>query len=205
MRVSVANLLDLDARKHSARRTRVDYKLVTHSEVLEGSCVFDVGKGGLEILQFGIDLRRGLLRRLNLARGKQLVSTMNPTKRSSLTYRLRLESVYRLQLSVDIVRDRLEALEEFFSLVDDLLVLQNVAVLGEVDGGGLAGGLRVEALSVGVALAESLKRRNGLCWRATGGNKITIVLVRETGKELRPCNIPLLSPKLEYTRTKSCM
>lgn len=65
-------------------------------------------------------------------------------------------------MRIYVVCDRLERSDELLSLVNDSLVLENRAVVGEVDGRGLLAEGRGRALGVGVALAERLQCGNGL-------------------------------------------
>lgn len=73
---------------------------------------------------------------------------------ASQTHRLALKSRDRLELRLDVVRDRLEPGQELLALLDDRLVLEHVAVVGKVDLD--LGLLEVGRLDLGVgrALAE---------------------------------------------------
>jgi hypothetical protein len=121
------------------------------SEVLERTGGLDVLQGLLQVLQLGLNLTLGSLSVLNS---------------------LGLEGVDGLQLAVDIVGSGLEGLEVVLELVDDGLVLQDAAVVAEVNGLGL---LRQDldlAASIVVALLESLEGGGGLAAEAEGGRHL---------------------------------
>lgn len=122
-----------------------------HSEVLEGTGSLDVLQGLLQVDQLSLDLALGLL---------------------SVLDGLSLEGVDGLQLAVDIVGSGLEALEVVLNLVDDGLVLEDVAVVGEVDGLRLVGKDLNLAAGVIVALLESLQRGGGLAAEAERGRHL---------------------------------
>lgn len=90
------------------------------------------------------------------------------SKRPERTHGLALESVNRLELGLHIVVDGLERLEELLSLGDDILVLEEGAVVLKVDRLGRRRVGRVSEASIGSALAEGGEGRQGLCWRAGG-------------------------------------
>ena len=79
------------------------------------------------------------------------------------THRLDLEGLDRLQVRRHVVRHGLEAGEGLLRLVDDGLVLEDGTVVRKVDGGGLRGELRRDALGIRMSLAEGLQARDGLC------------------------------------------
>lgn len=115
------------------------------SEILEGAGSLDVLQGLLEVDELGVNLALGLLGVLDS---------------------LGLESINGLDLAVDIVGSGLEVLEVVLDLINDSLVLQNLAVVGEVDGlGSLAQDLDLAA-GVIVALLEGLERGGGLAAEA---------------------------------------
>ena len=64
---------------------------------------------------------------------------------------------------VHIVGHGLEVAQNTLSLIDNSLVLKDRAVVGKVDGGGLGRVLAVNALSLSMALAESLQGCDGFC------------------------------------------
>lgn len=64
-------------------------------------------------------------------------------------------------MGADIISDRLEVGQNFLGLIDDGLVLENRAVVGEVDSGRLRRELTLNALSVSMTLAEGLEGSNG--------------------------------------------
>lgn len=78
-------------------------------------------------------------------------------------YRLRLEGFNRLHVRADIVCHRLEGLQDLLSLIDDVLVLENSAVVCEVEFGGLRFQRGGNTLGVAVTLPKSLERGNSLC------------------------------------------
>jgi len=100
-------------------------KKKTNGELFERTCVLNVGEGSLELLELDVDLRLGLL---------------------SLGDGLCLESLDGLDMGVDVVSHGLEFGQEFFGFVDDGLVLEDGAVVGEVYGGGLGNILLLQPL-----------------------------------------------------------
>lgn len=92
--------------------------LTYHSELIEWSGRLDVCQGLLQVLQLSINLALGLLGAL---------------------HGLCLESLDSLDLSLNIVLLWLESVELLLDIVDDVLVLQYLAVLREVHGLGLLG------------------------------------------------------------------
>mgnify|MGYP007051635911 CR=1 FL=1 len=78
-------------------------------------------------------------------------------------YSLGFEGLNGLEGCANVVGDGLELLQELLGLVNDSLVLQNGAVMSEVDGGGLIGVGGRHSLGVSVTLAEGLDSSNGLC------------------------------------------
>jgi hypothetical protein len=103
------------------------------SEVLEGTGSLDVLQGLLQVGELGLDLALGGLGVLNS---------------------LGLEGVNGLELAGNVVGSGLEGLEVVLDLVDDSLVLQDTAVVGEIDGLGLLGKDLDLAAGVIVALLE---------------------------------------------------
>ena len=73
------------------------------------------------------------------------------------THGLRLKRLDRLDVLANVVRHRLEVAEDFLSLVYDSLVLQDRAVVCDIDGGGLGLQLCSNTLSVCVSFAECLQ------------------------------------------------
>jgi hypothetical protein len=70
-------------------------------------------------------------------------------------------------MGVDIVRHGLEAFQQLLRLVNDALVAQHRAVVGDVDRSGFAGVLAVQPLRFRVALPEGLEGTDSLC-KASG-------------------------------------
>jgi hypothetical protein len=122
-----------------------------HGEVLEGTGSLDVLQSLLQVDKLGIDLALGLLGVLD---------------------GLGLESVDGLQLAADIVGSGLEGLEVVLDLVDDGLVLEDTAVVGEVDGLGLLGQDLDLAAGIIVALLEGLQGGGSLAAEAEGGRNL---------------------------------
>ena len=116
-----------------------------HSEVLKRSRGLNVLESLLQVLQLLINLALGLLGSLD---------------------GLRLESLNRLDLPVDVVLLWLESVELLLEVVDDGLVLEHAAVVGEVDGLWLLGQDLDLAASVVVALLESYKSVGGVAFEA---------------------------------------
>lgn len=82
------------------------------------------------------------------------------------TYSLSLELVDSLKLGIDVVGGRLESSEGLLSILNDVLVLENLAVVLKVDIGVLLLQVSKDALGFIVALAESLKRSKGFLGQA---------------------------------------
>lgn len=121
------------------------------SEVLEGASGLDVGQGLLEVLELEVDLLLGGL---------------------GVLHGLDLKGLDGLDLAGDIVGGGLEGGEALLDLVDDGLVLEDGAVLSEVDGRGELRQLLDPAAGVLVALLESLKGGGGLTLEAEGGGDL---------------------------------
>ena len=121
------------------------------SEVLEGTGSLDVLQSLLQVHQLGVNLALSLL---------------------SVGNGLGLEGVNGLKLAGNVVGGRLEVLEVVLDLVDDGLVLQDLAVVREVDGLGLLGENLDLAAGVIVALLEGLERSGGLTAEAEGGGHL---------------------------------
>ena len=83
-----------------------------------------------------------------------------------ITYSLGLELVNGLELSVQVVSDRLEALDSLLGLIDDALVLKQLAVMSEIDSGGLLLQLEQNTLGFVIALAEGLEGSSGFLGKA---------------------------------------
>lgn len=149
--------------KRSSRRSRAERKqprpkhvistihtntqptITYDSEVLEGTGSLDVLQGLLEVDELLVDLALSLLGVLDS---------------------LGLESINGLQLAADIVRSGLEVLEVVLDLVNNSLVLQGLAVVGEVDGLGSLGQNLDLAAGIVVALLEGIERSGGLAAEA---------------------------------------
>jgi hypothetical protein len=121
------------------------------SEVLEGTGSLDVLEGLLEVNKLGLNLALGLLGVLD---------------------GLGLESIDGLQLAADIVGSGLEGLEVVLDLVDNSLVLEGLAVVGEVDGLGLLGQDLDLAAGIIIALLESLQGGGGLAAQTEGAGHL---------------------------------
>lgn len=122
-----------------------------HSELLEGPGLLDVGQRLVQVLQLQVDLGLGGLGILD---------------------GLGLEGGDGLELAGDVVGGGLEGLEALLDLVDDGLVLEDGAVLGEVDLGGELRQLLDPALGVVVARLEGLQGRDRLATEAQGGGDL---------------------------------
>jgi hypothetical protein len=85
------------------------------------------------------------------------------TRAQCITNSCSLEGLDGLDVRIHIISNGLEVLEDLFSLVNDGLVLQDGAVVIEVDGAGEAGVGTLETLSLAMTFTESLESRNGLC------------------------------------------
>lgn len=116
-----------------------------HSEVLERPSALNVLQGSLEILQLCVDLALGLLGAL---------------------HSLRLESLDALDLALDVVLLHLEAAHLLLDVVDDGLVLEDAAVVAEVDRLRLLGEDLDPAAGVVMALLEGLEGLSGTATEA---------------------------------------
>lgn len=112
-----------------------------HSEVFEWASRLNVLESLLQVPQFRINLALGLFRAL---------------------HGLSLECLNGLDLPLDIVLLWLESIELLLDVGNDVLVLQEAAVLGEVDGLGLLGEDLDLAARVIVALLEVGERLGGV-------------------------------------------
>lgn len=125
-------------------------------QVLDGKLV--ERSGGLNVLQSLFQVGQFLLDKLSGF--------------LSILQSLSLESLNGLNLLGDVVRNGLEGLESGFDLVNDILVLQNAAVVSKVD---LTCSRRqFEELLAGIVitLAESLKGRHGGTSETEGRNDL---------------------------------
>lgn len=120
---------------------------LVNGELVKRPGLLDVLERGSEVLELQVD---GLLGGLCVLDG------------------LDLEGLDSLDLAGDVVGGGLEGLEALLDLVDDGLVLEDGAVVGEVDGGGLLRELLDLAACVLVALLEGLQGGDGLAAEAQG-------------------------------------
>jgi hypothetical protein len=116
-----------------------------NGEFVEWPGGLDVLEGLLEVAELSLDLALGLL---------------------SALHSLGLEGINGLQLTGDIVTGGLKGLEVVLDLVDDSLVLQDAAVVGEVDFLGLLGEELNLAAGLIVTLLEGLQGGGGLAAEA---------------------------------------
>ena len=144
-----------DSTRYSRRRV-----YAYHSELLEWSRVLDVLQGLLQVLQLKVNLALGSL---------------------SILDSLNLEGRDGLQLAVEVVGGGLEGIEALLDLVDDSLVLEDAAVVSEVDGGRLLGQLLELAAGVVVALLEGLQRCNRLAAQTQRGGDFGPVKLESCG------------------------
>jgi len=127
------------------RRELVSPVMTYDSELLERSGLLNVLQGLLKVLELQVDL---LLGGLGVLDG------------------LDLECLDGLELTVQVIGGGLEGLEALLDLVDDGLVLENGAVLGEVDLGGLLLEELELAAGILVALLEGLEAGDRLATEA---------------------------------------
>jgi hypothetical protein len=118
-----------------------------HSKILKRSRTLNIRQRLLQILQLQLNPTLRLLR---------------------ILHSLRLKRLNGLHLPINIIRRGLEVAEVLLDLVDDGLVLQDRAVVREVDLGGLFGELLHSAAGVFVALLEGLEGGGGLATEAEG-------------------------------------
>lgn len=149
----------------SVNLRRNEGKEEANGEVLERTRLLDVVQRSLEVPELLVNLLGSLLGAYDLC--FQTVTPISPTIprrfiNGKNTNGLGFERFDGLDVSADVVCHGLERLENALSLIDDSLVLNQRAVLGDVDGGGLGGQLVVDTESLGVSLAESLEGCNGL-------------------------------------------
>jgi hypothetical protein len=98
-------------------------------------------------------------------------------------------------MRIHVIRHGLELLQQLLGLIDDGLVLQDGAVVRDIDGGGLRGVLVVDELGVVVPFAEGLEGGDGLWW------SVGEVKGGYGGSEW--CDKPFPRPREENTRAKS--
>jgi hypothetical protein len=110
-------------------------------ELFEWPRCLDVLQGGLKVLEFEVDL---LLGGLGVLDG------------------LDFKSLNGLELARNVVLGRLERAEPLLDLVNDGLVLEDGAVVGEVDGCRLLGEELDLSAGILVSLLEGLERGNSL-------------------------------------------
>lgn len=122
-----------------------------HSEILKRPSSLNVLKGLVEVNQLSLNLTPGLLSGLNS---------------------LSLKGIDSLNLAANIVRSGLEGLERALDLVDDGLVLQDIAVVREVDGLGLLGQNLQLAAGLIVTLLEGLEGGGCLATEAEGAGDL---------------------------------
>lgn len=122
-----------------------------HSEVLEGPGSLDVLQRLVKVLQLSVDLGLGLL---------------------SALHGLGLVGLDGLDLATDVVLLDLEAVELLLDVVDDGGVLEDGAVVGEIDLLGLLGQDLNLAARVVVALLEGLKGLGGGATEAEFGAQV---------------------------------
>lgn len=137
----------------------------TDGEVLERTRLLDVVQRSLEVPELLVNLLGSLFSAYDLC--FQAVTPISFTiprrfRNGENTNGLGFERFDGLDVGADVVCHRLERLENALGLVDDSLVLNQRAILGDVDGGGLGGQLVVDTESLGVSLAESLEGCDGL-------------------------------------------
>lgn len=116
-----------------------------HSEVLEWASSLNVLKSLLQVQKLSINLALGSFGAFDS---------------------LSLEGLNGLDLAVDVVLLDLEAVELLLNVIDDGLVLQDRAVVGEVDGLGLFGKDLYPAARVIVALLETGESLSGAATEA---------------------------------------
>jgi hypothetical protein len=116
-----------------------------HSQIGKWPGLLDVLQGHLQVAQFLVHDGLGLLGALDS---------------------LRLECLDRLDLPVHIVCLGLESVELLLDVVDDGLVLEDAAVVREVDGLGLLGEDGNFAARIVVALLEGLESGSSVAFEA---------------------------------------
>lgn len=152
---------------------------VVEGELVKGSGSLNVGESGLELGELLLDGGGGLL---GVGDG------------------LGLESLNGLELLGDVVGDWGERLIRSLDLVDNGLVLEGLAVEGEVDVGGLGAELVDGLDGVVVALAEALEAGDGAAGEAEGGDDLGPVNLNSALEEegqLRVGNCVVLERYLE--------
>jgi len=88
------------------------------------------------------------------------------------TYSLGLDSLDGLDLGLDIVGGGLEGGESLLDLINDGLVLEDLAVVSEINGSLLLLEISQDAASLLVALAEGAQSGNGLGLETEGGGQL---------------------------------
>ena len=114
----------------------------TYSQILKRTCILDISKSCLQILQLQVNLLHRLLG-LRDCRG--------------------LECLDGFDVCAYIIRYRFELLKQFGSIVDNCFILEDRAVVFKIDCGRLGGILGLETLRFTVSLAERLEGCDCLC------------------------------------------
>jgi hypothetical protein len=107
-----------------------------YSQVLKRTRIFNISKSGLKILQLYVNLLHCLF---------------------SLSDCGGLECLNGLDVCAHVIRYRLELLEDFGSVINDGFVLEDGAVVLNINCGGLGGVLSMKTLGLAVSFAERLK------------------------------------------------
>lgn len=131
--------------------------------MVEWTSLLDVGKSLVELLELNINLGLGLLGFLNLLKHRNLSGIVDSW--IEITHGGSLECFDSLDMRIHVIGDGCEVLEGLFGIVDNGLVLQDGAVMFEVDGAGKAGIAGGQALSLAMTFAERLQRGDGLYGR----------------------------------------
>lgn len=205
LRASLGDVVELSrGRQSSAENAECLRKRATDGELVEGAGVLNVLEGRVEVAELRLDLGGSLLGRRNLWNRTLCVNTVcealfslqkarvegpssrsrtsrGATRRWRATHGLGLEGSDGLELSLDVVVDSLEALEELLALGDNVLVLEDLAVVLEVDGRLLLLDGGVGSPGSGSALTESAELTERLCSIAYAVPRVEVEAVRNRG------------------------
>jgi hypothetical protein len=130
-----ANFLNLHSH-HETLAQNVMRGEGTHGQILKRTRILNISKSGLQIFQLYVDLLNCLFS-LNDCGG--------------------LECLNGFDVCAHVIRYRLELLEKFGSVIDNGFVLEDGAVVLNIDCGRLGGVLSVKTLGLAVSFAERLK------------------------------------------------
>jgi hypothetical protein len=147
-----ANVFHLQSKHKQA--SKLVRNNIAYCQVLEWSSILDIGQGSVECLQLDVNLCSCSLSFRHLYfQSVQII----PPSRFLETNSLCLEFVNGFNMCRHIIRRRLKPLQQLFSICDNVLVLEDGAVVLKVDRGRLLRQCTMDALGIRMALSERLK------------------------------------------------